>query len=961
MQDQNQPPAPRRTVNGRFRLLSQLAKGGMGVTFRAWDEACGRPAVVKIPKRALFDEPGFLERFDREVRATKALAHEHIVEVVDYGTDQGEPYLAMRFLPGGSLATRISRPHDGKRGRLPTAALHDWLPGIAAALDHAHANGIVHRDVKPANIFFDAHGSPSLGDFGIAKILEDSSADGADATLTGTNVSMGTHAYMAPERYIPKAAVDGRVDQYALAICTYEFLTGEKPFRGETTNIVVEHATMPPPDLLARRSDLPPSLCAAVRKALAKRPGDRFATCQAFADAVLADVAPAAGEAGYAWLQCPQCQRLLRMPASAGGRSGRCPHCRSELVIAQDLEGLWLPTEYSEAANDAAPIRIVEKNSGERRWLGPLRPWHGLALAGSLVAIVGLAMLSTAPREVPPTLPPADDQPASTTPAPTDADHAHPALALIEPPPPTEPVSERGATPPTPPAAPTDVDPPAMAASTQAPAPALPAEPPEPPEPAPSPAAEAAVREQAAWQERATRARDHFDGTVRWVLVDDPDNEADTVASLGSVSQPFYIAQYELTNADYCVYLNASKAGRDDWRGVGSRAIEPGAIIREKDAGSDIFDYRPAPGMAQKPVASLLPADALRLANWLHNLATALTDEIDTGAYDVGAEPQDGLNASRSPQAGFFVPTLDEWYKAAYFKRGTKKGGYWRYPTATNDPLLPRSSAPLKQGMPQGSEMTANFGKKSADAGVVDVGSSGAASAYGAFDMGGNAAEWAIEGRNQPPIPVACGGSWKSSLSSLARNALKTVGGIAQAEEVRVTGVRLARSIPKAGIQLTSDTPPRVNKGATFAALESLSDFLDEASEKVLDCPPQDLDAWVKTMEKGAPHTVDEKVRDEIAITLAVLTQAKTCCERKAAALQANQGLGMQLQFNLNQQNIGQLAQNLQAGIQAELKRTAILEGCNAELTELKGRLMATKQRLTDSIRPDLESRFGKP
>ena len=259
-------PPPPRIVNHRFRLLSQLAKGGMGVTFRAWDAATGRPAVVKIPKRALFDEPGFLERFDREVRATKALAHDHIVEVVDHGTDQGEPYLAMRFLPGGSLATRIAKPHDGKRGRMPAADLHRWLPGIAAALDYAHANGVVHRDVKPANIFFDAHGAPFLGDFGIAKIVEDTTAEGADATLTGTNISMGTHAYMAPERYIPKAAVDGRVDQYALAICTYEFLTGEKPFRGETTNIVVEHATMPPPDLLARRSDLPPSLCAAVRK-----------------------------------------------------------------------------------------------------------------------------------------------------------------------------------------------------------------------------------------------------------------------------------------------------------------------------------------------------------------------------------------------------------------------------------------------------------------------------------------------------------------------------------------------------------------------------------------------------------------------------------------------------------------------------------------------------------------------
>ena len=655
------------------------------------------------------------------------------------------------------------------------------------------------------------------------------------------------------------------------------------------------------------------------------------------------------------------------MPASAGGRSGKCPHCRSELIIAHDLEGLWLPSEYSDAANDAAPIRVIEKNSGERRWLAPLRPLHWLALAGSLLAIVGVAMFSTAPRDVALTLPRADAPVAVTgTASPqNEANQADPIPGPPEPPPASEaPAKPASATSPALPS-PTDIDPLATTAPAQVPTPALPTTPPAPPMPDPSPAAEAAAMEQTAWQQRAARARDHFDATVRWVLVDDRDNEADPVTSLGKVSENFYIAQYELTNADYCVYLNASKAGRDDWREVGRRAIEPGAIVREQLSGSDAFEYSPAPGMAQKPVSSLSPADALRLANWLHNLAASQTDEIDTGAYDLGPDAADQITASRSPDARFFVPTLDEWYKAAYFKRGKRKAEYWRYPTATNEPLLPRPLPTPHQRTLQGIETTANFGAKPPDLGLAQVGSSGAASAYDAFDMGGNAAEWAADVRAKPAGLVACGGSWESPLERLDREAFLTLGNDVRGGPASTVGVRLARSIPAADTQLTADSAPRVGKEATYTALRVLQTALDDKFVRTLpNANPRAVDAVATRLGNVDPQAqpaIHAEVMKEVLDTRALLAKAKMCCERKARAREAVPQANLRPQLAADPlQAVGQLVDGLQAEIKGELKRDAILEECNTELARIQRDLSATKERLK-SLRPPLEAIFGKP
>ena len=339
-----------RVIDGRYRLVSRLAQGGMGVTYRAWDLRAGCPVVLKMPRRPVDDVDGtkaaqLASRFVREIEAMRALAHDHIVPIRDAGDDDGLPFVSMRFLPGGSLADHRKKDASGTFEPMPAGALHFWLPAIAEALDFIHSRGVVHRDVKPANIFFDGFWWAFLGDFGIAKVFDTSAGLEKGETLTGTQFAVGTPEYMPPEMLMPKAKLDGRADQYALAVSVYEMLAGVRPFTGESANIVVEHATMPVPPLDRKRLRLPASLTAAVERGLAKKPEERFGSCMKFARAALADVTPQPNIPGVVRLLCPECHRILRAPQSAGGRGGTCPTCKTAVEIAADFSALWRAEE----------------------------------------------------------------------------------------------------------------------------------------------------------------------------------------------------------------------------------------------------------------------------------------------------------------------------------------------------------------------------------------------------------------------------------------------------------------------------------------------------------------------------------------------------------------------------------------------------------------------------------------
>ena len=372
-----------RLVHGRYRLIAELGVGGMGVTYRAWDTKAGIPVVVKMPRREVRQDSEAMQRFAREIDAMLAVPHEDIVPITDHGDDDGCPFVVMRFLPGGSLADYRRRDEAGNAIRNPPGMLHFWLPGVAAALDHIHAKGMLHRDVKPGNIFLDGFLKPYLGDFGIATVVDESGGLQKEQTLTATKMAVGTPEYMAPELFKPRSKPDGRVDQYALAVTVYEMLSGEKPFKGDRAHIIVEHSGLPVPPLAAKVPGLPQSLCTAVEKGLAKSAADRFPTCSEFASAVVAGLATLPPEPDTVRLLCPSCKNILKLPQKAAGRTGKCPRCQAEMDVAADLGSLWLEAEERGEGPAAVP-----KADGAGRASAPkirqrlLIKWRVVMLAG---------------------------------------------------------------------------------------------------------------------------------------------------------------------------------------------------------------------------------------------------------------------------------------------------------------------------------------------------------------------------------------------------------------------------------------------------------------------------------------------------------------------------------------------------------------------------------------------------
>jgi len=353
------------TIAGRYRIISRLGTGAMGQAYRAWDASAGIPVVIKVPRLVLLEDLRFGERFQREIRLLQQLTHPHIVPIHDAGNHEGRPYVVMRFLPGGTLADRRLRDEHGRPLPNPPGMLHLWLPAVADALDHAHAQGVVHRDVKPANVFFDALWNAYLGDFGIAKIVAENVLPDDDQPLTRTQMGIGTLDYMAPEQFSAGRPLDGRADQYALAVMVYEIVAGNRPFCGAMATLIADVLTQPAPSLAKAYPGVPPTLLTAVHRGLAKKPEARFTSCRAFAAAALTGVPRLVGEPEAARLLCPRCGRMLVLPLTAGGRTGNCPKCRSAMVVAKDLGGLWLLEE----GGPAGPAQTATSLDREPGWV----------------------------------------------------------------------------------------------------------------------------------------------------------------------------------------------------------------------------------------------------------------------------------------------------------------------------------------------------------------------------------------------------------------------------------------------------------------------------------------------------------------------------------------------------------------------------------------------------------------
>lgn len=264
---------------GGYRVQARIGAGGMAVVFRAQDEALGRTVALKVLAPTLAGDGEFRERFIRESRAVAAVDHPHIVPVYAAGEADGVLYLAMRFISGGDLSSVVQR-----EGPLPGDRAVFLLLPIAAALDAAHAAGLVHRDVKPANILIDASPGraehPYLSDFGLAKDTTSSTG------LTGIGQFLGTPDYAAPEQISGKPARP-QTDQYALACVAFTVLTGKLPFaRNESMAVLWAHMYDSPPSVTAQRPDLPAAVDSVIARALAKSLEDRYVTCEEFISAL---------------------------------------------------------------------------------------------------------------------------------------------------------------------------------------------------------------------------------------------------------------------------------------------------------------------------------------------------------------------------------------------------------------------------------------------------------------------------------------------------------------------------------------------------------------------------------------------------------------------------------------------------------------------------------------------------
>ena len=279
-------PLTDRVLVGRYRLVRLLARGGMAEVWEGYDEVLARPVAVKVLHAHLAADAAFVERFRREAIAAARLAHPSIVATFDTGADGDVAFIVMELVRGRTLRDAVQ-----ETGRIPPAMAVPIAAEVADALDHAHREGLVHRDVKPANILLSEHDGETapllrvkVADFGIAKLRPNQNATVADLTQPGAVV--GTARYLSPEQ-VQGRTPDARSDVYGLGVVLYEMLCGRPPFAAETElATALLHVRETPPSPRQLGNEIPEALEAIVLRALAKRPEDRFATAAAMRHAL---------------------------------------------------------------------------------------------------------------------------------------------------------------------------------------------------------------------------------------------------------------------------------------------------------------------------------------------------------------------------------------------------------------------------------------------------------------------------------------------------------------------------------------------------------------------------------------------------------------------------------------------------------------------------------------------------
>jgi len=325
--------------DGRYHVRAPLGAGGMAGVFLARDERLGGDVVVKIPHPHLVDvDPTFRPRFLAEMRALVAVSHPHIVKIIDSGECPAGPYAVLQYLPGGNLDDWLNRLRADRPDAVLWRELWRWLPPIADALDYMHDNGLVHRDVKPSNILFDADRRAYLSDFGLVHVVGESSS-----RLTQTGRVVGTPAYMAPEARCG-LPLDGRSDQFSLALSVEQFLLPA---------IATADGRLRRPHL----PSLPPSVSEVLRRGTATEPERRYRTCNEFAAAL-----------NDAWQPGSTASYLAEPVADGDG----FPVCRTTPYMPVSIPADSSPASPASPAEPAAAAPKARGSVGLGTWISAL-------------------------------------------------------------------------------------------------------------------------------------------------------------------------------------------------------------------------------------------------------------------------------------------------------------------------------------------------------------------------------------------------------------------------------------------------------------------------------------------------------------------------------------------------------------------------------------------------------------
>jgi len=386
------------TTLGKYQILERLGRGGMADVYKAHHSRLDRDVAIKVMHPHLIEGQDFLARFEREAQAVASLKHPHIVQVFDFDSQDDLHYIVMELIDGGSLHGRLEELARAG-SRMPQKEALRVLKDIASAIDYAHGRGMLHRDVKPANIMLDHDGDAFLSDFGIARIL-------SDTQFTTTGALIGTPQYMSPEqgKGLPLTKAS---DLYSLGVVLYEMLTGRAPYDSDTPlGVIHKHIYEPLPSPCLACPDLPPAVEGMLLKSLAKEPDGRFPSAEQMLNAL---------EDGLASIEDQPVTRTMpaRKPESAAPQAAASglssvglptPPPTGSAPVEPTLSGL--PTVAMEdqsvglsTASGGSPTRTTggPPATGRRR---PTTMW-GILLGVALVAVIGLALAVILPRVLP--------------------------------------------------------------------------------------------------------------------------------------------------------------------------------------------------------------------------------------------------------------------------------------------------------------------------------------------------------------------------------------------------------------------------------------------------------------------------------------------------------------------------------------------------------------------------------